>query len=196
MQKYIDQLVADLKAAENNIPPKPNVRVLYPGHPALDFGLDYIAEWECAPSEPMNNLFGIDVAIFPDASKLSAAQTQQLVDGILSLWAAFNFDTCIPEGTPIHLVYKALLDKWENDPVQYVSEGICGLEFCDYEPERCPWGLEHCTCKDFDDDMDKYKMTPEQEAEWKKGIQPGGGWINPKLLDENGNFDPTKLDDM
>jgi hypothetical protein len=43
---------------------------------------------------------------------------------------------------------------------------------------------------------DEYKMTPEEEAEWKKGLQPGGGWTNPKLLDENGNFDPSKLDDF
>ena len=29
--------------------------------------------------------------------------------------------------------------------------GITGVEFCDYEPENCPFGDEYCTCKDMDD---------------------------------------------
>ena len=39
-------------------------------------------------------------------------------------------------------------------------------------------------------------MTPEEEAWWEKGKQPGGGWVNPDYLDENGNFDSSKLGDM
>jgi hypothetical protein len=199
MQKYVEQLVADLDAAKANRPEKPNVRVLYPDHPALDYGLDYIAEWECAPQIPMNDLFGIDAVVFPDAERLTDAQVEQLVDAILSLWGYYNFAADVYDDVPIHLVYKALVNKWKNKPVQYVSEGVSHLEFCDYEPERCPWGMEYCRCKDFEDDdmdMEKYKMTPEQEAEWEKGVRPGGSWINPKLLDENGNFDPSKLDDF
>jgi hypothetical protein len=198
MEKYVNQLLGDLESAKGNRPPKPNVRVLYPDHPALDYGLDYIAEWECSPQIPMNELFGLDAEIFPDASRLNTTQIEQLVEAILDLWAFYNFGTYIPDGTPMDLVYKALIDKWKNDPISYVSEGTVTLEFCGYEPDLCPWGMEHCTCKEFDDDfdMDKYKMTPEQEAEWQKGVQPNGSWVNPKLLDENGNFDPSKLDDF
>jgi hypothetical protein len=203
MQKYVTQLLEDLAAAKGNLPPKPNVRVLYPDHPALDFGLDYIAEWECAPSVRMNDLFGIDAVVFPDANKLSDEQLSQLIEAILELWATFHFEAVIPDETPLNLVYSALVKKWREDPVQYVSEGVSGLEFCHYEPTECPWGMEHCSCKDFDDDdfdMDKYKMTPEQEAEWNKGVthHPNGGvsWISPELLDENGNFDPSKLDKL
>ena len=200
MQKYINQLVADLKAAKNNIPEKPNVRVLYPDHPALDYGLDYIAEWECAPEGSMNNLFGINAVVFPDAAKLSAEQMEELSYTILELWAAFNFAAEFPDEVPVHLVYTELVKKWRESSVQYTSSGTWHLEFCHYEPSECPWGMEYCTCKEFaDDDMDmeKYKMIPEQEAEWEKGVQrqEGGGmsWVNPKLLDENGNFDPSKL---
>ena len=200
MQKYVNQLIADLKAAKNNIPEKPNVRVLYPDHPALEYGLDYIAEWECAPAVSMNDLFGIDAVVFPDAAKLSVEEMEALTDAILELWGAFNFAADFPDEVPIHLAYTALVKKWREGMVHYASEGVGHLEFCDYEPSRCPWGMEHCSCKEFaDDDMDmeKYKMTPEQEAEWEKGVQrhEGGGmsWVNPKLLDKNGNIDPSKL---
>ena len=203
MQKYVNQLIADLKAAKNNIPEKPNVRVLYPDHPALDYGLDYIAEWERAPRISMNDLFGIDGVVFPDAAKLSDAEMEALTDAILELWGAFNFAADFPDNVPIHLVYTELVKTWRNEAVQYTSSGTCHLEFCDYDPSECPWGMEFCTCKEFannDMDMEKYKMTPEQEAEWEKGVQrhEGGGmsWVNPKLLDENGNFDSSKLDGL
>ena len=47
MKKYIEQLLADLAAATHNLPPTPNYKVLYPDHPAHDFGLEYIVAWEC-----------------------------------------------------------------------------------------------------------------------------------------------------
>lgn len=203
MQKYVTQLLADLEAAKANRPPKPDVRALYPNHPALDFGLDYIAEWECAPRMPMTELFGIDPIVFPDADRLTKEQLSELIEGIFDLWEFYNFDACISDEVPYHLVYTAFVKKWREGYVSYVSEGVTHLEFCDYEPNNCPWGLEFCNCKEFEDDdmdMDKYKMTPEQEAEHNKGLkhhQNGGiSWINPKLLDENGNFDPKKLDKL
>jgi hypothetical protein len=36
--KYVTQLLGDLAVAKGNVPPKPNVKLLYPDHPALSFG--------------------------------------------------------------------------------------------------------------------------------------------------------------
>jgi hypothetical protein len=95
-------------------------------------------------------------------------------------------------------LYKELVKQMREDTVRYVSEGACHLGFCDYMPEECPWGSDYCTCQDFaDDEYVHTPMTPEQEAEWNKGLRqhPDGStsWVNPELLDENGDLKPKKF---
>jgi len=200
MQNYLTQFLHDLKGAQNNKPVKPNYKVLYPDHPANDpeyeGHLDYIMEWEMGPQYDADDLFGISVDAFPPAERLTESQQQSLVEAILELWQAFNIVADYPDEVPVTALYNALVNRWKGEPFQYISEGTLHLEFCHYEPEECPWGLEYCTCKELHakwENGDPYKMTPEEEAHWEKGLQPGGGWINPDLLDDDGNFDPNKL---
>lgn len=40
----------------------------------------------------------------------------------------------------------------------YTGDGMSYFEFCDYEPERCPFPEEFCGCKDFDFDDDDLDM--------------------------------------
>lgn len=42
MKNYIEQLLTDMKKAEQNLPSRPNYKVLYPDHPAHDYGLEHI----------------------------------------------------------------------------------------------------------------------------------------------------------
>lgn len=192
MKKYIEQLLNDLEAAKKKKPAKPNIKALYPDHPALDYGLDYIAEWEMAPQVLMAELFGIAANQFPPAEKLTGKQMVLLVDKILELWFVFNFDTIIPDGVPIEIVYSAIIKRWKEEPVTYISEGHCTLEFCYYVVKKCPWGIDYCTCKDIEEEYKNFKPTPVDKDWWQKGVQhhPGGGtsWINPDLLDEDGNL--------
>ena len=94
MQTYINQLLADLENAKTNQPPKVDYKLLYPEHPANDplyeGMMDYMMEWDHAPEWTMNDLFGIDAVVFPPIEKLNGEQTEQLVQGILELWASFN----------------------------------------------------------------------------------------------------------
>ncbi|GEM_PF-430356 len=199
MQSYITQLLHDLKAAQNNLPPPKDYALLYPNHPAAhpkyEGDLDYIIEWEMGDAQPMEELFGISPNALPPVEQLTNEQAESLCHAILELWQAFNILADFPDDVPAKLLYRAFRNYWIEHPVSYTSTGRLHLEFCHYIPEQCPWGLEYCTCKDLIAEREKYsvQMTPEQEEHWKKGLQPNGAWINPDLLDENGNFDPNKL---
>lgn len=61
-----------------------------------------------------------------------------MVDEILKLWDAYNFCAELPENLPDEIAYKVLVDHFDK-PVEWVSEGTLHIEFCDYDPERCPF---------------------------------------------------------
>jgi hypothetical protein len=199
MQNYISQLLTDMKAAEQNLPTNVDYSLLHPEHPAADYGLNFLVEYEMSPRHSMDDLFGIKAEQLPPDDKLTDEQVKQLTDAILELWAAYNIVADFPEVVPLRTLYNVLKDYWTNETTQYVSEGRIHLEFCHYVPEECPWGSDYCTCKEFANE-DAKEFTPIDDAVWQKGIvrNDAGGfsWVNPELLDENGNFDPSKLPDF
>ena len=162
MKKYIEQLLADLAAAEKTVPSPPNYKALYPDHPAHDYGLEHIVAWECTPFQPMSELFGIAADAFPPADKLTDRQVAALTKGILSLWLAFGTGVDIPKRTPKRTLYNVITDAWRNEPMQYIPNdgGFSTFEFCSLEPETCKWGAS-CSCiekaKEWQLDYEDYK---------------------------------------
>jgi hypothetical protein len=106
MEKYVAQLLEELEKLKANKPDKPNVHVLYPDHPALDYGLDYIAEWECAPMIPMAELMGFALENLPVVEKLTEIQATAINEKILEVWQEFNFYADFPNGLPELTKYK------------------------------------------------------------------------------------------
>lgn len=60
----------------------------------------------------------------------------------------FNFTAVLPQSLPARLAYPALLKKMAK-PAMLMKFGHIGIEFCHYEPPECPWGLVHCSCKQY-----------------------------------------------
>jgi hypothetical protein len=105
MKNYVNQLLEDLKRAGQNIPPKLDYKLLYPDHPAHDFGMEYMVAWECTPEQPISDLFGIAHEAFPPPERLTRTEMKRLNQGIIDLWAAFSVDVNIP---PKRLSYNAI----------------------------------------------------------------------------------------
>ncbi len=125
--------------------------MLNPDHPAIDYGLDYIVAWECAPDEQMPDVFGINAAAFPPPEKLTEEQALRINQAILKLWEVNHILADLPEKLPSHLIlYRELRKKWQEDTIRIMPGGNMHLEFCYYVPEECPWGMDFCTCKDAD----------------------------------------------
>lgn len=96
----------------------------------------------------MYGYFGFDSEQFPPENKLQEEQLKLLCDAICRLWAAYNYTPVFPEKTPPRRLYPILLQAM-HEPRTQVNRGHIGVEFCDYEPDNCPFGSVACSCKDF-----------------------------------------------
>jgi hypothetical protein len=195
MQNYVNQLLADMVAAKNNLPAEINYAALYPDHPAYRYGLDYIVEWEMSPSYKMGELFGIEAEQLPPAERLTDEQIAQLLKGIYDLWQVFNYFPDSEFDAPPRVFYSVIKNYWATQSVQYEKYTFIELDFCSYNKDLCVWG-EHCKCKDLEfDSMEDY--APKEDTEFEKGItrHANGGisWINPNFFDDNGHFNPPEL---
>jgi hypothetical protein len=147
MERYINQLVNDLKAAKNW------AQVNKPKNEISDSDLiaeleeiDHIIDEE--PDIPMYKILGIDPVVFPPVEKLTNDQAALLAKEILELWQYFNFEAVYPENFPLHMLYSLLIRKFQ-EPIMYFPMGTTGIEFCNYDPNECPFGMAYCTCKDY-----------------------------------------------
>jgi hypothetical protein len=158
MDHYLDQLIADLRELHDKEPPPVDYRLLHPQYADVPDEIKYVVEWENAPQQSFFNLFGISPDIFPAPEQLSDSQMERLVKAILELWAAWRiFADLIPKQVPVSTVYQVVTDYWRNESIIYISEGSTHLEFCSYHPLDCPWKLEYCSCKEYEEQTnDKY----------------------------------------
>ena len=92
--------------------------------------------------------FGFEPVQFPPAERLSDEELDALSQALCRLWAAYNFTPVFPDTAPGRVVYPQMLKRME-EPTFVMTHGHLGVEFCEYEPSECPWGLEYCTCKGF-----------------------------------------------
>jgi len=147
MIKYLTHLIEDMQQAAKNLPAKPYLELSED-----DECLRGVIEYESIEPKPMQEWFGIDKANFPPAEKLSNDESELMVKEIIKLWHAYNFDPVLPKNLPARIAYQTLVNYFDK-PVTWVSEGIIGIEFCEYDPQNCPFPTEYCMCKDFENDI-------------------------------------------
>lgn len=150
-ENYVVQLAEKMRESANNLP-DPNEMSEF-DEESLPEELKMFADVERflrgKPKE-IAVITGIAAEAFPPLHKMTDAQTLFLCDEMQRLLNAYCFYADFPKGLPAEIRYSLLRSKW-SDKMVYTGEGITGFEFCDYEPDRCPFPEEFCSCKDFDD---------------------------------------------
>jgi len=112
-------------------------------------GIEEMETWmESKPRLTMFYHFGLEAEQFPPAEKLTDGELDALVFAIRRLWAAFNFTAVLPDKAPARVTYPLLLRRMDEGAM-VMNYGHIGVEFCNYEPSECPFGLEWCDCKEF-----------------------------------------------
>ena len=122
MHPYLPHLLADLETAKANKPAKPNYRLLYPDHPAFEYGLDYIAEWELGKNKPLKGWLGIEPENFPPKDQFEESDLEAVVEKFLDLLLHFNVSVMLPDEMPYAMVYDLLVGYLEEE-IHIVSEG-------------------------------------------------------------------------
>ncbi|MCB0534835.1 MAG: hypothetical protein H6574_24225 [Lewinellaceae bacterium] len=100
------------------------------------------------PAITMFDHFGLEAEQFPPAEKLTEAQAHPLVDALVRLWVAHNFLPTLPNKAPARIFYPMMLARMA-EPAMLLEHGMNGIEFCDFDPEGCPFGEAWCDCKEY-----------------------------------------------
>lgn len=148
MQKYLNQLIEDMHLAATRVP--------LSKIPEGTFDADYMEELEEMEDEPMSFWFGLEKEQFPSSDRLTTYQLELMAGELEKLWTAFSFEPDFPERLPAKRRYELMRDYLEHKCTYWPGGWIHHFEFCNYEPENCPFGNEFCRCKDFeyDDSLD------------------------------------------
>jgi hypothetical protein len=154
----VEQLVEELRAARSVHVELPLVDLddEFMQIPAIRAAEEYLA----GPAGTLASLFKIDRKLFPPDTRLSDEQVILIASEILSLLMAHRFVAEFPENIEPRDAYNALLRRWD-EPVSYVSDGHCHLEFWEdkelakYYPEENDDGVADATgTVESDDDVD------------------------------------------
>jgi hypothetical protein len=146
MEKYVQQLIEDLEKAMHNNPPNYDVCLHNPDDPALEHGLTGVAAFLNSPLYPLEEILGIQSAWFPPIEQLNDRQIDTILEKLYTLLEQFNYIPDFPENLPEKKQYLMLISQLKEE-TQYVSTGYITLEFCEYIPEECPFGIAYCQCK-------------------------------------------------
>jgi hypothetical protein len=151
MQTYLPHLLTDLRRAAACPPPAP----AYFENPH-DFPVpDYILEWEQAKTTPLSELFGIPAEALPPAGQWTEPQLETLVAAFIELWRTYGCDPSFPEGVTTATKDEQFRRHWDY-AIDYTALSGGTFDFCDCEPNSCPYG-EHCPCLDIElEAMDGY----------------------------------------
>lgn len=150
MDRYILQLAERMRDSAQNLP-DPNEMSEFDEESLPDElkMFAYAERYIRGKAKKIAVITGIETQAFPPPDKLTETQTDFLYDEMKRLLTAYCFYPDFPKGLPADLKYRLLREKW-NEKTVYTGEGMTHFEFCDYEPERCPFPDKFCSCKDFE----------------------------------------------
>jgi len=156
MQKYINQVIGDIKAAQINVPPDPELGT----EKTYEEFAEKMQAIENTPDVPAKQLYGVSYEELPPLEKLSEPQMQQLIDAIEETWIKFNISTEFPEDVPLKLRYELIRDCFKDD-IHYMPGWSMHQDFCD---GWCP----ECKIADYCTSINEIWTKEELEEERKK----------------------------
>lgn len=175
MERYLDQLIADLRKRALEVPP---AREFWLGVDMADkYGVEdlaYVEQYLHGTPQPLSEILEIEQAQLPPVHRLTDQQVARLYPEVEKLLNAFHFFPDYPEGLAVLEKYRTLRSAWNMDVV-LVGGGENHIEFCE-EAEGCPFPPEFCLCKEAEEQM---KWDEEQAKQWRKRKDDEGDWEVP-----------------
>ncbi len=148
MDRYVAQVLEDIHTSIKNLP------TVYPWHKDhnLGEGTEWISELAFSPYKSIEDWTGILFEALPSEGDLTGEQIYQLVDGLDSLWYAYDFSFNIEQELKDKVIrYRMYLDCW-YDLVQYLPQSGFEVELCYGNPNGCRMG-EDCICLENPPDL-------------------------------------------
>jgi hypothetical protein len=147
MNRYLEQLIEDMDLAVSN-------------QIAIRSHLDILGEGEVCETEqespsdaktfPLSRIIGFEKCYFPPEEKLTDDQVKVVYTHLLCVLDNYNFFLDFPDKVDIRAKYIMLLEALDEDTT-YSNAKVTIIEFCDYDYDTCPFGIELCQCKRYED---------------------------------------------
>jgi hypothetical protein len=188
MQRYIEQLVNDIRAATHKVQPPHDIWLESGADPDDELELEdmsYVEEFVYGKKKKISKITGIESNALPPPRKLTDSQKALLAVELERMLQVFHFYLDFPESYPAHLRYRFIRKLWNKKHVP-LSFGENHIEFCDYDESNCPFPGYCKTCEevsaqmkfdeeemkgksfDFDFNIADLLPTPEQVEAWFK----------------------------
>lgn len=157
MQRYIEQLIEDIRHAAEQAPDDIFEGMEMDDEEALEMELEEAERFVTGPFEKLSDIVGIAKKLLPAPDRLSERQKMKLIPELEKLLHAYHFVPEYPENVPYGMLYRAFYDIWDEEYVR-MNSGHSHIEFCDYDKENCPFPGFCELCMKNDEDQ-----VPENE---------------------------------
>lgn len=134
MEKYIAQLIADLLAAQKNVPEKPNF-----GNTQEEFNAAMDALVHAPPKAP-KKIYGVSYEELPAPKLLSDKHKEQIVNAMVDTFDAFGVAVHFKDKMPVSLKYEILREQFA-DSIPYMPGW--NIDFCSGDCPECKV-LDYC----------------------------------------------------
>ncbi len=162
LQRYINQLLTDIKVATKNVP-----EPWYPLEEEADeeFGvLPWMEDPENAPTKSLEEWTNLKKEQFPPESRLTDSQVSILLNAIKQMLDVYNCSAVFQIEVPDRIQYKVIRERFRQE-VPMLKANYFFFEFCDRkeQPDRsqCLLGEKYCHCAFFEAFFEKFE--DEQE---------------------------------
>ena len=150
MQEYVNQLIEILEEAHHNRP-SPRYIELSEDDECLRDIIDMEMSME-EEEKTMETIFGVPKMYFPPENRLSDTQISQLIDGIIALWRAFQYEADFRRGEFTEREqYTKLVECWEKTyPQLRGTNGTWHIEMYDYMQHWDEEEMRYLTDEEYD----------------------------------------------
>jgi hypothetical protein len=149
MQRYIEQLIDDIRNAAKGAPVHPYDDPALEGEDMFMMEMEESEKIAEGPFEQLSDVLGIPLQALPKADQLSVEQMQLLNTELEKLMIAYNYYPDYPENAPAIMLYNALRSIW-NSEVFRVRFGSFHIDFCEGDEEACAFPGFCKSCSDDD----------------------------------------------
>ncbi len=161
MEKYVQQLLADLNAARRS-----GRIISKQSFHSLEDSIEELESYFGIPkSQLISEVIGLTAEWFPPAEQLNLQQMQKINVAYEKCLQSWNIIVDLPKSFPINRKYQLLVFSL-NRRVTIMRFGYFHLDFCDQHLEACPLGPSHCSCQHFFNDIQYHLNDWDEEEEW------------------------------
>ena len=195
MQRYLLQLLADLETATRHAPASSSYRFRHPFDDDERDSPAYQSRYI-----RLCDLFGLAPGIFPPSERLTKDHITALLTAIEALWRAWMVQWDCPPSLTARRRYTVMVERMEQEAVQYNYEFGASINFCDRRSEGiCPFGeMSQCWCAELDacarHDFEIWENAHEFDGYLEQPLSPleeFHHWLNR----DNYNRPPWEIDD-